>query len=646
MTSSEVLELDFPDPLGKRTVWILLTLLIVWSFGLRLWYATPELDSTRFWDERYGLENLEPLLKEGQFRPVHGFHPGFSYLPHGLVLKSSDLLYRATGWQKLAIFDARGRYTPTTYMICRTISVLFGTSTLILLFLVGRRLGGDRLGLLAAFFLAVVPWHLRQSVLFKADIALLFTVVLTFYLSLRAIEKPTFRSFATTGVAIGLALSSKFNAGPVAVPLTVGAFLRKGSKRRAFGLLVGAAAVSVVVFLALQPYALIDPGIYRRSMGMTSRVYEKVASKEGHGRLYLFWHLIETLWSNSFFGPLIGTLALVGLICLAVLSLRLRLRSRVALPWLMVLSFVVAYTTLYALATPRPSPHNWLPISPFAALGAAWALWAGWLWIGDRIGSRQWSMVGRTVLTALVLILAWQASRYTYRETVPGTGDRILEVLRARIGRPVGRHVLTEYDFGNLFQTRHRRGRLAIQTVGDLSGLTPTALDRSDVEVFPASRLDDPVSGRFYRDRLEQFKDEAVVIAKPRLFHAWGPTLVALLHPWKALGESAGSWERSPEDPLIFISRLPVEETERRLFSIVFTPPRRTKVSRLVIGDQTMKFVGFRGPRLQMPFTTVRFERATEIRLEMHKSANRDQIPFTLRVWRRGKVHRRVSDRP
>ena len=57
MTSSEVLELDFPDPLGKRTVWILLTLLIVWSFGLRLWYATPELDSTRFWDERYGLEN-------------------------------------------------------------------------------------------------------------------------------------------------------------------------------------------------------------------------------------------------------------------------------------------------------------------------------------------------------------------------------------------------------------------------------------------------------------------------------------------------------------------------------------------------------------------------------------------------------------
>jgi len=637
MTSSEVLELGFRNHLQRTTVSVLLALLIVWSFGLRLWYATPELDSTRFWDERYGLENLEPLLKEGQFRPVHGFHPGFSYLPHGLILKASDLLSQATGWEKLAIFDGRGRYTPTAYMICRTISVLFGTMTLVLLYLIGTRLGGRRLGLLAAFFLSVVPWHLRQSALFKADIALLFTVVLTFYLSLRAIERPSVRSFVTTGVAIGLALSSKFNAGPVAVPLTVGAFLSKGSKRRAFFLLVCAATISVAVFLALQPFVLIDPDIYRRSMGSTSRIYEKVAARQGHGRLYLFWHLVETLVSSSFHGPLIGCLALVGLISLAVLSVRHLRQSRVALPWLMALSYIAAYTTLYALATPRPSPHNWLPISPFAALGAAWAVLAGWLLISDRLAIKRARTVGVAAFTILVAVLAWQASSYTYRETVPGTGDRVLEILRARIGKPDGRHVVTEYDFGNLFQTRHRRGRLAIQTTNSLASFAPSTLDKSDAEVFLAKRLDDPASGQFYRDRVELFGQRDVMVVEPRLFRAWGPPLVVLVHPWKSLGESAGSWTRSPEDPLVFIARLDIEETDPRRFSIVFSAPRRMEVSHLLIGDQPLKYVAFRGPRKQMPLTTTRFDTTPEIRLIMKKAAGRDQIPFTLRTWRQAK---------
>ena len=115
MTAIDLLELRYPKNLGKTTVRLLLVLLLLWCFGLRFWYATPNLDSTRFWDERYGLENLEPLLKEGRFRPVHGFHPGFSYLPHGLFLKASDLMHRSTGWEACAIFDARGRYTSTTY---------------------------------------------------------------------------------------------------------------------------------------------------------------------------------------------------------------------------------------------------------------------------------------------------------------------------------------------------------------------------------------------------------------------------------------------------------------------------------------------------------------------------------------------------
>lgn len=646
MTSAQVLELDFQTQPRRRTVWFLLTLLLVCSFGLRLWYATPDLDSTRFWDERYGLENLEPLLKEGQFRPVHGFHPGFSYLPHGLVLKISDLLYQATGRPSFAVFSTGGRYTPTAYMICRTISVLFGTMTLLLLFAIGTRLGGYRLGLLAAFFLSVVPWHLRQSVLFKADITLLFTVVLTLYLSLRAIERPSIRSFAGTGVAIGLALSSKFNAGPVAIPLTVGALLGKGSKRRALVLLVVAAAVSIAVFLALQPFILIEPDIYRRSMGVTSAIYEKFAARQGHGRLYLLWHLVASLLSDSFHGPLIGALAVMGLTSLAVLSIRHRRDSRVALPWLMVLSYVLGYTTLYIWATPRPSPHNWLPVSPFAALGAAWAVWAGWLLVADRIESKKWLPIGAVALTSLILASGWQAFDYTYRETVPRTGDHILEVLRARIGSPGGRHVITEHDFGNLFHHRHRRGLLAIQRVSDLEAMPSRTLDQSDAEVFPSSKMDDPATGGFYRGRMELRKDGDVVVARPRLFRARGPALVALLHPWKVVDEMAGTFVRSDEDPLIFTARLPTESASRRLFSIVFKVPRTARIAELLADNQPLEIVKFRSSRRQMPRTSIRFAGTPMIRLRMNKAPGRDQIPFSLRSWRPSRRSRKTPNKP
>ena len=643
MTSIDLLELRSPTQPRQITVRILLALLLVWSFGLRLWYATPDLNSTRFWDERYGLENLEPLLKEGQLRPVHGFHPGFSYLPHGAVLKTSDLLYQATGWERLAIFDNQGRYTPTTYMICRTISVLFGTLTLLFVFLIGRRLGGSRLGLLAAFLLSVVPWHLRQSILFKADITLLFTVMLTFYLSLRAIERPTVRSFLTAGSAIGLALSAKFNAGPVALPLMVGAFLTKGSKRRAFLLLAGAAAVSVAVFLILQPYVLIDPDIYRRSMRRTSRVYEKVAQRHGHGRLFLFWHLIRSLCSTSFHGPVVGLLAVVGLATLVVLSCRHLRQSKVALAWIMVLSYVVGYTTLYALATPRPSPHNWLPISLFAALGAAWALLAIWLLVSERLSASRALALGASAATLLVLTLSWQAIAHVYRDTVPRTGDRVLELFRHRLRSPPGRQVLTEHYFQIKFYTRHRKGRLAITTFGNLNELSTESLNRVDAEVFPASQLEHPEFADFYRDRRDRLPPENVVVIEPRPFRARGPSLVALLHPWKQSALRAGEWVRSDDDPLVYIARLPEDLAARRPLSVEFNLRRSMEASEILVEDQQVELVEFRGPRRQTHLVTTRFRYAPEITLQMTKARGPDRIPFTVRRWRQGKSTRQTK---
>ena len=637
MTAIDLLEIRYRTDLRKTTVRVLLALLLIWSFALRLWFATPDLNSTRFWDERYGLENLEPLLKQGQLRPVHGFHPAFSYLPHGLFLKASDLIYQGTGREAFAIFDEHGRYTSTTYLICRTISVIFGTLTLYLLFLIGKRLGGDRLGLLAAFLLSVVPWYLRQSILFKADIALLLTVVLTFYLSLRAVERPSIRSFASTGVAIGLALSAKFNAGPVALPLTVGAFVTKGDKRRALLLLACAAAASIMVFLAFQPFIVIDPDIYRRSMSVTSRMYERWARQEGHGRLFLFWHLIESLASPVFHGPVIGALAVLGLAVLAVLSLPNFNRSRVALPWIMVLTYVVGYTTLYVLATPLASPHNWLPISPFAALGAAWALLVLWMVAADKLPSGVTRAIGATATLLLVLTLGWQANSYVYRETVPRTTDRALEILRGRLRTPPGRLVFTESDFKILFHTRHRLGRLAIRTLDDLRDSPVDMLNWSDAEVFPAANLDDPEKASFYRSRIDRLRKRDILIIEPRLFQAWGPPLVMLVHPLRQGDTWQGEWVRSDHDPRRFIGRLPEGVQSRVRISIEFTLPTKSQDIEVRAHDRRIEIIRIHGPRRNKPLTTLRFPSAPEFTLHLHQGHKPDRIPFRLQAWRKGK---------
>jgi len=72
MSPQSLLELDSLVPLSRRTARVLLGILLLWAFGLRAWNTTPDLTSTRFWDERYGLQNIELLLRDGEWRPAHG----------------------------------------------------------------------------------------------------------------------------------------------------------------------------------------------------------------------------------------------------------------------------------------------------------------------------------------------------------------------------------------------------------------------------------------------------------------------------------------------------------------------------------------------------------------------------------------------
>ena len=239
---------------GRRARRIALGLILVAGLALRLWYASFEPTSKRFWDERYSLENVEKVLETGSFRPARGFYPSpLVTWPQAGLLAASDALHRATGWEGFAIRRG-GYFSATTYFLVRGTSVLYGAAAPLLLFLVGRRIFTPQVGLIAAAALAFLPWHVRQSGVYKPDTFVVFTVLLALYWALGAVEKPKIRSYLLAAFGIARALSSKIIGGFVSLALAAGTLVAGWRDRRRWWLLALAAVASLVFFLLMNPY--------------------------------------------------------------------------------------------------------------------------------------------------------------------------------------------------------------------------------------------------------------------------------------------------------------------------------------------------------------------------------------------------------
>jgi len=567
-----------------------LVLLLTWACGLRLWLAVPGLDEGRFWDERYGVENLCSLLVDGQLRPANGFHPGLSYLPHAAALAASEGLHRLTGRTVFAVLAGDDDLSPTGYFLCRLLQALAGTLSLYLTYRIGRRLYSPSVGFTGALLLAVVPWHLRQSVIFKPDILLLTTTLLAFAASLSAAERPTRRGFAVAGAALGLALASKFNAAPAAIPVVVAALAGGGWRsRQRWGALLLAFAVAVAVCLLFTPYLALDPGLYAWSFGMTLRDYAAKGAKTGGSHLMVLATAPRALLSQPFHGPVVGALGLAGLV-LSPIGAALRGGSPPGLPAgkpaesrarrlgpLMMSAYVAGYALAYALCSTNASSHNWLPVTPFVAVAAAWTLLGSWEWIAPRLGARQRLALGAAALAAAALWLVAPANAYVYEACVPPTQELARDYLRHRLW-PLGwRVVVREEDSDAQWYNEPA----IVQEVKVLDEMAPEDLDRADAEIFPADRLHGPRGG-YYRRRLAA-PGADVARFEPRPFRARGRAVIVVVHRWIEQGKPE-PLALSPRGPALrrLAADLPIGAGPPAVASLEVSLPRRAEPEALV----------------------------------------------------------------
>lgn len=521
---------------NSRGLSLALLVLLAWSFALRVWLGTPDLTSNRFWDERYGIENIHALLDEGRIRPANGFHPGLSYLPQAALLAGSEALHRLTGAPVFAVFRNE-EMTPTGYLLCRFLQAVLGTLSIWLTFRIGSRIFSPRVGLLAAFLLAVIPWHLRQSVIYKPDILLVAVSLFAFDRALAAAARPDWRRFLVAGSAIGLALASKFNAGPIAFPLMTVALAGGGWRdRRAWGKLVLAGAASVAVFLLFTPFLVLDWNLYQKDFSRTLRDYERKGAREGGSHLYVLWNGLESLFSWSFHGPVIGAVALLALVVLLIRLPRFGKQGETPEQRLgpaMMASFVIGYSAFYTWSTLNPSEHNWLPLMPFTALAAAWLLIGTWRWLATRLPLLRRPAVVGVVLAVVCLLLARRVNGFTYRNSVPSTHELAGRYLEKRLQPLAGRSVIYERATDGRV-LRGRTGAFLLAT-GRLNELPPERIDQADAVLFNAAHLEGE-DGDFYR-ALTASGGEEIVRFAPSPFRARGTPLAVVIHPWRQAGE-------------------------------------------------------------------------------------------------------------
>ena len=149
----------------------------------------------------------------------------------------------------------------------RALSGLADLGTLLLIYLIGRRLYAESVGLLAAGLGALTAFSIQQAHFFTVDSMACFFTILTVYFSVRAGQSGSWASFALAGLATGLAAACKVSAAPAALLVVLAAVWRwtQPLPRSLAPLLLRlslAALLAIIAFRIAQPYAFEGPGFF------------------------------------------------------------------------------------------------------------------------------------------------------------------------------------------------------------------------------------------------------------------------------------------------------------------------------------------------------------------------------------------------
>ncbi|MGI8423288.1 MAG: DUF2298 domain-containing protein [Chloroflexota bacterium] len=291
------------------------------------------------------------------------------------------------------------------HLLGRALSGLADLGTVLLTFLIGRRLYGARVGLLGAAFVSLCVMHIQQAHFFVFDSFLVTLIAASFYYCVDIAETGRLRAYALAGTFLGLAAATKLSMAifGAIIALSGAIWLWRGlrlsfpgeseaerSVRRSRTLLSfaagGAIAVltAAVAFRLFQPYAFAGPGPLgvrinqawwrdiKQQLDAQAGTYDAPPSIQwaGTAPLWFPWrHMV--IWGTGF--PL-GIAAWAGFAAASVAMLfRGRWQHLLLVAW-------TAFCFVQFASVLNKTMRYLLPMYPFVLLLGAWGLVALYDW--------------------------------------------------------------------------------------------------------------------------------------------------------------------------------------------------------------------------------------------------------------------------
>jgi uncharacterized membrane protein len=400
---------------GNRVRWILPGLMVLgllvraWGIGFGLPYLYHP-------DEPLAVDAVIHMVRNGDLNP-HAF--GYGSLFYDLNALAYAAYYLAG--QLLGIFRTPldlphlqylamgvGRaILPTEMLVGRGVSLLAGVLCIPLVYVLGKRLSGRGVGLLAAALVALSPTLVLHSQYVTPN-ALVTLMSLAALLTLvRLTPQARWQDFALAGIGLGAAIASKYNAvflAPAYLVVYLMLFGRSLLRRRGVYLTLLAA---ILTFFVITPFALFDNAKFMDDTIYHVTGYEVLRHAGLEGGSLQFY--LSILLNRE------GLLILAALGAAVVYAIR---RNRIGL---MLSAFTLPYFFYISQLWLR-TDYTLMLILPELFVMAADAIMMVWHYF-RRTPFRLLSRVARAGLVILVIIsigcLIYQTVNLNVKQTTP-----------------------------------------------------------------------------------------------------------------------------------------------------------------------------------------------------------------------------------
>ncbi len=383
---------------------LLVILVALLALSLRLSHTPRGLPYLHFSDEPKIAAPAIRMLQTGDLNP-HFYRYGSLIIYMEAVVDAAHFLHlmgrpadQGPPLSRLADVktgDRSWRWTishPSFYHWNRNLIAILGTGTVLAIFALGQALGGRWVGLLAALFLAVAPFHVLLSARIMPDVPTTFFVVCAILFAVLFARGGDTSHIVASLVLCGLAGAVKYNAvtvlaAPAAALLWV-TFTRKGAVRFWHWILLP--LIPAAAFLIAMPYAVLDLPNFLQDAGIEVRHYRL----QGHGP-----HTIEPGWEHLRFqlAEVVSELGW-GAVALVLAGMAAAVRRPLVLLALVVPAVQIAFMVQMTIDVHR----NFLIVYPLLAVIAALGvtvLWQAASELPRRVPAR-WGVV---LLVAIAL---------------------------------------------------------------------------------------------------------------------------------------------------------------------------------------------------------------------------------------------------